>query len=66
MLCLCSDRSESIVPFMVLIFLIFEALFFNIVFGFNFIYYFPVTIHRLDLFSGTYLKNLSVSVVPSD
>jgi len=41
-------------------------LFLSIAAGFNVICYFPVTIHRLDLFSGTYLKKLSVSVLPRD
>ena len=42
-------------------------IFFRIVVVFNFFYRsFPVTNHVLDLFSGTYLNKLSVSVVPSD
>ena len=44
-----------------------RSYFLSLLFVFNFLNsYFPVTTHGLELFSGTYLNKLSVSMVPSD
>ena len=64
-LCLWSDQSEFMALFMVLIFDLFQALFFFSLMVFLIFLYFPVTTPGLDLFSGAYLK-FSVSTVPSD